>query len=184
MRFCGLDTEGVEGWQSTEDLKIQAEIFRACCCCFGKIQRERFSLSRWEGVHAEQHHILWKDGNCIGLSLRYASSSSISLFFQLWCDLAETQEPWHRWVSDPAAPSIFYFQAFVGVCGGQQWLQGGPSQCDGMSPDSSLQPWHPSCGASRQLGSQFGKGQKEAQIVSWPLHRAFVLGLQLFWRSL
>ena len=32
---------------------------------------ERFSPSRWRGVHAMgKLSVLWKDGNCIGLSLR------------------------------------------------------------------------------------------------------------------
>ena len=89
---------------------------------------ERFSPSRWRGVRAVgKLSVLWKDRNCIGLSLSHAPPPSSVLFSSSQMPPGWTQEPMtSRWVSDPAAPGIFYFQAFVGVCGGQQWLERWP----------------------------------------------------------
>lgn len=78
-----------------------------------------------------------------------------------------TQEPMtSRWVSDPAAPGIFYFQAFVGVCGGQQWLWRWPKPMWwNEGSDSSLQPWHPSCGGlSNNLAPNLGRARRKPKL--------------------
>ena len=78
-----------------------------------------------------------------------------------------TQEPMtSRWVSDPAAPGIFYFQTFVGVCGGQQWLERWPKPMWwNEGSDSSWQTWHPSCGGlSDNLAPNLGRVRRKPKL--------------------
>lgn len=166
--------------EQTEDLKIQAEIFRACCCCFGKIRGEVFSVGGGMSMPVS-FCSSWNIGIVFHCPQPYASSQFLSFFpAAMGTPIGHRSHDTNAMGLSEFSTTWYILTVLVGVQGGQQWLQSvSPAVHDGMRGlIPACNPDIPAVEGFRTTWLPIWKGQKETQIVSC-LHRA-LCRLQLF----